>query len=577
MKALILGLTWLYICVGFFNFPLSGQNIQPVDSMAVRQKAPYDGKYALIIGNSDYTKGWKTLPDVKNEVKEVGIQLSRIGFDTLIRENVNQLQFTGVIRDFLTTYGSLSGNGLVIYYAGHAHTLRNDNNTYSGFLVPVDAPLPDSAGRVNNAFFPVHDLFLTIKTINSYHTLWIFNALFSDSIFNQTDLLTYMNNSDLKSPVRQYIVAGEASDTVHHSSAFYKRMIAGLEGEADILSDSLNYLTGAELAQFITDTVFTQQAKLHPRFGIIKVNDHVNGDFHLSYMSSVDGNSLEERVRAGDLEITSTLNGALIVDRKKAGEIERNKPVRLTLPEGRHYVLIDGRRQWSRWIDIKAGAITKVNANIVISDFCEMVLVEGGKFVMGEAEVFGTNNTAKEEIVQDFYIGKYEITQKQWRSIMQFDPAGLYHRSCDECPVENVSYDSILKFIERLNKISDIVYRLPTEPEWEYSAIGGANRKQKFRYSGGNNPDSVAWYMQNSMGKSQPVGKKAPNELGLHDMSGNVWEWCGDEATRQATHVLKGGSWYTSDVKKLRSSGKKREPNHVKGKDIGFRLARSVY
>jgi len=139
-------------------------------------------------------------------------------------------------------------------------------------------------------------------------------------------------------------------------------------------------------------------------------------------------------------------------------------------------------------------------------------------------------------------------------------------KNCDNCPVEQLSWDDIQEFIKKLNLKTGKKYRLPTEAEWEYAALGGSSSPQfvdmlgqGYKYSGSNNIDEVAWYTSNSGSKTHPVGRKKPNELGIYDMSGNVWEWCSDRygdytsgsqtnpsgPASGSSRVLRGSSWYS--------------------------------
>jgi len=168
----------------------------------------------------------------------------------------------------------------------------------------------------------------------------------------------------------------------------------------------------------------------------------------------------------------------------------------------------------------------------------DMVFVKGGKFKMGcteEQKRCDLDQTPPHPIVlDDFFIGKYEVTQKQWELIMGDNPSDF--RSCPECPVENVSWNDIQEFIQKIYNSTGILYRLPTEAEWEYAARGG-QLTQHYQYAGSNHIDSVAWYRYDKNNKKlNPVGRKKPNELGLFDMNGNVDEWCAD--------------WYNADYYK---------------------------
>jgi len=223
----------------------------------------------------------------------------------------------------------------------------------------------------------------------------------------------------------------------------------------------------------------------------------------------------------------------------------------------------------------------------------EMVRVKGGTFTMGctseqGGECDDDEKPAHQVTVSDFYIGKYEVTQKQWQEIMGNNPSSF--KNCDNCPVENVSWNDIQEFIKKLNQLTGKKYRLPTEAEWEFAARGGASTGSATdtKYAGSNTIDEVAWYSSNS-DETHPVGRKKPNELGVYDMSGNVWEWCEDDwhdnyngaptngrawidSPRGDRRVLRGGSWI-SGTRNCRVSG--RDGVNPGGGDInvGFRLA----
>jgi len=221
----------------------------------------------------------------------------------------------------------------------------------------------------------------------------------------------------------------------------------------------------------------------------------------------------------------------------------------------------------------------------------EMVYVRGGTFTMGctseqQNECDADENPAHQVKLGDFYICKYEVTQAQWKAVMGEDNNPSWFKG-DNLPMESVSWNDAQAFIGRLNEKTGMNYRLPTEAEWEYAARGG-NRSRGYKYSGSNTAGDVAWYEDNSEGTTHPVGIKLANELGIHDMSGNVWEWVNDWYGNYAAdlktdpqglswgsyRVYRGGSWifFARDV---RVSARHNISPGMGLRTVGFRLARS--
>ena len=195
-----------------------------------------------------------------------------------------------------------------------------------------------------------------------------------------------------------------------------------------------------------------------------------------------------------------------------------------------------------------------------------MIKVQGGSFYMGATSEQGTNDPVSNEYpvhkvtLSDYYIGETEVTQGLWTVIMGGVVPSVYVGLSR--PVENISWDDCITFITRLNQVTGKKFRLPTEAEWEYAARGG-KLSRGYKYSGSNNWEDVAWYCVNSDYSTQNVKTKIPNELGIYDMSGNVFEWCSDvyedytEATQNdpqggtsgTVRVVRGGAWLSPSDK----------------------------
>ncbi|MCK5542686.1 MAG: formylglycine-generating enzyme family protein [Desulfobacterales bacterium] len=218
----------------------------------------------------------------------------------------------------------------------------------------------------------------------------------------------------------------------------------------------------------------------------------------------------------------------------------------------------------------------------------EFVWVEGGCYQMGSnsGSSYQNEKPVHKVCVDGFWMAKYEVTQGQWKDIMGTNPS--YFKNCgNDCPVEKVSWNDAKDFIRKLNSRNNVEFRLPTEAEWEYAArSGGKNEK----YAGGNNVDNVAWYYSNSGSKTHQVGTKAPNGLGLYDMSGNVWEWCEDVYDKNAYskhssnnplvtsgsnyRVNRGGSW-DDGPRDVRAADRCRNTADCRYSHLGFRLCSS--
>lgn len=222
----------------------------------------------------------------------------------------------------------------------------------------------------------------------------------------------------------------------------------------------------------------------------------------------------------------------------------------------------------------------------------DMVYIDGGTFTMGATAEQGSDAEDNEKpahsvTLSSFHIGKFEVTQELWEAVMGSNPS---HFKGDDLPVECVNWNGCQTFINKLNQLcagqlNGKKFSLPTEAQWEYAARGG-NKSSHYKYCGSDDIGSIAWYVENSGDETHVVGTKSPNELGLYDMSGSVWEWCqdwygdysGDSQTDPTgpssgvVRVYRGGSW-CSDAIYCRVSYRINGPLSYSYNNLGLRLA----
>ncbi|WP_193771079.1 formylglycine-generating enzyme family protein [Candidatus Magnetaquicoccus inordinatus] len=216
----------------------------------------------------------------------------------------------------------------------------------------------------------------------------------------------------------------------------------------------------------------------------------------------------------------------------------------------------------------------------------EFVKVPAGCYEMGAPDGERHERPIHKVCVDSFAIGKFEITQAQWKKVMGSQP--FYFNNCGgDCPAESVSWNHVQEFLSVLNKMGEGKFRLPTEAEWEYACRSGGKNEAY----GGGNVDQVAWYKSFGNPTLHPVGGKTPNDLGVYDMNGNVWEWVQDyfspyssasqnnpvvdKPVKETERVLRGGSW-DGKAFYVRCTIRNRQPVDHRDARIGFRLVREI-
>jgi len=515
----------------------------------------YENSYALVVGNGHYTDGWDPLPGALADVDEVAEALSANGFTVELKKDLTEPEFKTVFGDFVDRYGSGKGNRLLFYYAGHGFTEKKADNEDLGYLVMVDAPDPVKYRAKFRRKSITMDYLVTQSTlIQSKHVLFMFDSCFSGTILNMRDNLTPESITDsVKYPVREFITAGRAKESVPDQSIFKQAFLDLLEGrDKEPFADG--YLTGEELGFYLKHTVPNYYEGQHPQFGKIRNIKLDKGDFVFV--------------------------------------LPKSEPSRPRSPQ---------KPEETNWQEPS----TNLAPGTVIRDTLkdgtkgpEMVVIPAGSFTMGDLWGDGWEDekpTHQVTIPRNFAIGKNEVTFEEYDQFAKstgrklLDDKG-WGRS--QRPVINVSWDDAVAYAEWLSQQTGKRYRLPAEAEWEYAARSGGKEEKWAGTSDENQLGAYAWYDANSGGKTHPVGEKKPNGLGLYDMSGNVREWVEDcnHGTYEGApddgsawtsgdcglRVIRGGSWGGYTPRALRSANRDRSFPVNRYYAIGFRLVQDL-
>ena len=252
------------------------------------------------------------------------------------------------------------------------------------------------------------------------------------------------------------------------------------------------------------------------------------------------------KVTTGTLKITSSPSGAVVkIDGKYKGET----PLTLEKQKAGTYQVsfnAEGYESRTQAVTVTAGKTATCSATLKKKQVAQATTtVTSTTSSDASSRTFTANGVSFKMILVEglgtpFYIGETEVTQALWQAVMGRNPSDFRGNNR---PVERVNWNDCKEFISRLNSLTGKNFRLPKESEWEYAAKGG-NKSRGYEYSGSNTLSNVAWYVDNSGNETHPVKMKSSNELGVYDMSGNVWEWCEDLYDSSGSYrVYRGGSW----------------------------------
>lgn len=529
-------------------------------------------RVALVIGNSAYKNS--PLKNPVYDAQDVARKLRGLGFEVVERTNMTTKQIGSTLAQFRSKLSP--GAVAVVFYAGHGVQIKGEN-----YLPAVDADI-NTEEEVPNQSLSMRQVMDVLETAKTR-----LNLVFLDACRNNPYARSFRSGD------RGLARVSAPSGTLISYATRPGSVAADGKGKNGLYTSKL-------LLQFDSN----EQIELALKHVIFEVKKESDGKQEPWMEGSIEGNfcfagciTNAHAATAPAAPLVKT--EAQIEDEfwdaiKNSQELASFEEYRRAYPKGRYIKLAKlkiAQIKNSSTQLASASPTTRIaprpTASVSIQE-PDMVDIPAGSFTMGCKENWGSNCGADEKPthvvnVNPFQLGKYEVTQALWQAVMGNNPSGF--PNCGEtCPVEQVSWDDIQVFIQKLNAQTGKNYRLPSESEWEYACRAGG----EVIYCGGNKVDSVAWHERNSEGKTHAVGGKQANAWGLYDMSGNVWEWVQDcnggyqdaptngaaRAGCNATsrRMLRGGSWYY-DAKFARAAFRVSNSSTIRERGIGFRLA----
>lgn len=565
-----------------------GVLVLPAAAGAAAGRPLYSSSQALVIGASAYQNGWGSLPGVLDDVPAVAATLKRQGFEVTVVLNPTRDQLDAALRNFISTRAQQPEGRVLVYFAGHGHTLTSAAGVKLGYIVPVDAPDPrrDPGGFKARAL-GMDSIEALAKQVDAKHALFVFDSCFSGTIFRTRAGVPDDISEATAKPVRQFITAGDEHQLVPDQSVFRRQFVAALdEGLADRNQDG--FITGSELGLFLTETVtnYTHRTQT-PVSGKI-VNPNLDrGDFVFA---------AGRRPNAPSLAAPPGTSGLNLADLEQEDQRRRDwarwqASMQADFDRASAFAgAADLQAQvWQRFLSnwaadnplsqqddelrklakqriqalIQAPALPPASAGaehtglpapqaptateqtsimpaverefrsycVTSLDFCiELTRVPSRQ----QSTTISGQKAA-------FWIGRYEITQRQWFRVMGFNPS-VFKGCGDTCPVDSVTWDEARDFTNKLSNLLDKSCRLPNDDEWTQTSA--------YHQASEANLSDFSWHLENSGNSTHPIGQKMADRLGIHDLYGNIQEW-----TENAPLQISQGTTQTGDKRPLRGGG----------------------
>lgn len=440
-------------------------NVIKVPTASGGEERLYDESHALVVAVSRYTRGWPSLPGVRVDAERVEAALKAAGFSVTVVSDPDAEGLRDAFEGFIQRYGQGVGNRLLFYFAGHGHTLRQSYGEEMGYIVPVDAPLPDRdpAGFLAKAM-DMQMIEVYAKRIQSKYALFLFDSCFSGSLFAITRAVPESIGYKTSRPVRQFITSGSADEAVADDSIFCRQFVEALQGDGDLDGDG--YVTGTELGMFLQDSVINYtRSSQHPQYGKIRNPNLDKGDFVFASArgperergkggaaadgvpsaatsvipaspspapaiaardDSASATAKAEGERPVTLSVTSVPPSAVYLD----GELRGDSPLELSgLETGEHRVelRLDGYKRFSATVTVTrfkkdyalSAELAADKPFVRSSSGLILVPLAAGIFDMGSSRGEADERPVhRVTFVRDLLIGRHEVTNAQFCEAM---------------------------------------------------------------------------------------------------------------------------------------------------------------
>jgi formylglycine-generating enzyme required for sulfatase activity len=576
MKKLILSLLLIIIVV----FPVLAEN-----------------KTALVIGNGAYSH-FPRLANPKTEAIDMKNVLVELGFDVILVTDGTRIAIFDAIADF--EYKLNKNGGLALFhYGGHGVQARGDN-----YLIPVDSNIPDEM-RLKSRAIDVSDIVGTMEASKSTTNIIILDACRDNPLPAASRSGNSRGLAKINAPENSLIIySAEAGETAR-DGIFTPTLLKYIKKPGLSLRDIM-----MDVRRDVRNATGGEQRP--GEYSMLEEEVFLAGTGSGGTVTRKPGFQMNS-VSYGSIIVNLAEKGTVYVDGVHMGSLYAGRSATLSdITTGNHQIDIRyGSHSEQRSIQVNENKTayatfnykTPVETPQVNED---MVFVQGGTFQMGSTSGNRFEKPIHSVTLSNFYIGKYEVTQGEYKALMGSNPSYSGKGIGDNYPVNKVNWNEAVEYCNVLSRKEGLTpvysgsdttvscnfnangYRLPTEAEWEYAARGGKSSRN-YNFAGSNNLENIAWYEDNSGSKNNPVGQKQPNELGLYDMTGNVWEWCWDwyvyyssgsqsDPTGSSTgssRIRRGGGW-ANDASFSRTAFRGYAKPSSWGYNVGFRVVRRL-